>query len=113
VKSTLHWVSAAHALPAEVRVYDNLFVKEDPNEVEGGHDFTENPTPDSFQVVHDRRAQPRVRDARPGPSYTFETHGTAAAEQDSGDAGHKVVCNRTIGLRDTWAKIEKRANVGV
>ncbi len=58
VKSTIHWVSADHALPAEVRLYDNLFVKEDPNEVEEGHDFTENLNPDSLQVLHDCKIEP-------------------------------------------------------
>ncbi len=58
VKSTIHWVSAAHALPAEVRLYDNLFVKEDPNDVEEGHDFTENLNPDSLQVLHHCKIEP-------------------------------------------------------
>ena len=109
VKSTIHWVSAAHALPAEVRLYDNLFVKEDPNEVEEGHDFTENLNPDSLQVLHDCKIEPSVRDAEPGTKYQFERLGYYCVDRDSGD---KLVFNRTIGLRDTWAKIEKRATSG-
>jgi glutaminyl-tRNA synthetase len=108
VKSTIHWVSAAHALPAEVRLYDNLFVKEDPNEVEEAHDFTENLNPDSLQVLHDCKIEPSVRDAEPGTKYQFERLGYHCVDRDS---GHKLVFNRTIGLRDTWAKIEKRATI--
>jgi len=109
VKSTIHWVSAAHALPAEVRLYDNLFLKEDPNEVEEGHDFTENLNPDSLQVLHDCKIEPSVRDAEPGTKYQFERLGYHCVDRNS---GHKLVFNRTIGLRDTWAKIEKRATIG-
>ena len=106
VKSTIHWVSAAHALPAEVRLYDNLFVKEDPNEVEEGHDFTDNLNPDSLQVLHDCKIEPSVRDAAAGTKYQFERSGYYCVDRHSSD---KLVFNRTIGLRDTWAKIEKRA----
>jgi glutaminyl-tRNA synthetase len=108
VKSTIHWVSAAHALPAEIRLYDNLFVKEDPNDVEEGHDFTENLNPDSLQVLSDCKIEPSVRDAEPGTKYQFERLGYYCVDRDS---GHKLVFNRTIGLRDTWAKIEKRATI--
>jgi len=113
VKSTIHWVSAAHALPATARLYDNLFLKEDPNEVEEGHDFTESLNPDSLQVLNDCKIEPGVRDAKPGTKYQFERLGYYCVDQDSGDSGHKLVFNRTIGLRDTWAKIEKRSMSGV
>ncbi len=109
VKSTIHWVSADHALSAEVRLYDNLFLKEDPNEVEEGHDFSENLNPDSLQVLHDCKIEPSVRDAEPGTKYQFERLGYYCVDRDS---GHKLVFNRTIGLRDTWAKIEKRGTIG-
>ncbi|HEY8226220.1 MAG TPA: hypothetical protein VIG25_13145, partial [Pyrinomonadaceae bacterium] len=109
VKSTIHWVSAAHALPAEVRLYDNLFLKENPNEVEEGHDFTENLNPDSLQVLHDCKIEPSMRDADPGTKYQFERLGYYCVDRDSGP---KLVFNRTIGLRDTWAKLEKRATIG-
>jgi len=112
VKSTIHWVSADHALPADVCLYDNLFLKEDPNEVEEGSDFTENLNPDSLQVLHDCKIEPSVRDAKPGTKYQFERLGYYCVDKDSGDYGHKLVFNRTIGLRDAWAKIEKRATIG-
>ena len=109
VKSTIHWVSAAHALPAEVLLYHNLFLKEDPNEVEEGHDFTENLNPDSLQVLHDCKIEPSVRDAERGTKYQFERLGYYCVDRGP---GNKLVFNRTIGLRDTWAKIEKRGRVG-
>jgi glutaminyl-tRNA synthetase len=110
VKSTIHWVSAAHALAAEVRLYDNLFLKEDPNDVPEGHDFTGNLNPDSLQVLRDCKIEPSVRDAEPGTKYQFERLGYYCV--DRGSEG-KLVFNRTIGLRDTWAKIEKRGSAGV
>ena len=106
VKSTIHWVSAAHALPANVRLYENLFVKEDPNEVEEGQDFTENLNPESLQMLDECKIEPSVRDAEPGTKFQFERLGYYCVDRDSGD---ELVFNRTIGLRDTWAKIEKRA----
>jgi glutaminyl-tRNA synthetase len=109
VKSTIHWVSAAHAVPAEVRLYDNLFVKEDPNEVEEGQDFTANLNPDSLQVLRDCQIEPSVREAEPGTKFQFERLGYYCLGRDSAE---KLVFNRTIGLRDTWAKIEKRASSG-
>ena len=109
VKSTIHWVSAAHALPAEVRIYDNLFLKEDPNDVEEGHDFTENLNPDSLQVLRDCKIEPSMRDAEPGTTCQFERLGYYCVDRDSAD---RLVFNRTIGLRDTWAKIEKRSTTG-
>jgi len=109
VKSTIHWVSADHALSAEVRLCDNLFLKDDPNEVEEGYGFTENLNPDSLQVLHDCKIEPSVRDAEPGTKYQFERLGYHCVDRNSGP---KLVFNRTIGLRDTWAKIEKRATIG-
>jgi glutaminyl-tRNA synthetase len=109
VKSTIHWVSAAQALPATVRLYENLFVKEDPNEVEEGQDFTENLNPESLQMLDECKIEPSVRDAEPGTKYQFERLGYYCVDRDSRD---ELVFNRTIGLRDTWAKIEKRATSG-
>lgn len=106
VKSTIHWVSAPHALPAEVRLYENLFLKEDPNEVEEGQEFTANLNPDSLQVIRDCKIEPSVRYAEPGTKYQFERLGYYCLDRDSSET---LVFNRTIGLRDTWAKIEKRA----
>jgi len=111
VKSTIHWVSAAHALPAEVRLYDNLFLKEDPNEVGEGQDITENLNPASLQVLHDCKIEPSVRNAERGTKYQFERLGYYCVDENPGGSVNKLVFNRTIGLRDTWAKIEKRGSV--
>lgn len=106
VKSTIHWVSDAHAVDAEVRLYDNLFTKEDPNEVEEGQDFTANLNPNSLDVLTGCKVEPSLREAAPGARYQFERMGYFCADPDS--ATGKPVFNRTIGLRDTWAKIERR-----
>jgi glutaminyl-tRNA synthetase len=92
-----------------VRLYDNLFVKEDQNEVEEGQDFTANLNPDSLQVLRDCQIEPSVREAEPGTKFQFERLGYYCLDRDSAE---KLVFNRTIGLRDTWAKIEKRASSG-
>ncbi len=107
VKSTIHWVSAAHAVDSEVRLYDNLFTKEDPNEMEEGQDFTANLNPNSLEVLSGCKVEPSLRDATPGARYQFERMGYFCVDPDS--APGKPVFNRTIGLRDTWAKIEQRA----
>jgi glutaminyl-tRNA synthetase len=107
VKSTIHWVSAAHAVDAEVRLYDNLFTKENPDEVEEGQDFTANLNPNSLEALTDCKVEPSLSDATPGARYQFERMGYFCVDTDS-TAG-KPVFNRTIGLRDTWAKIEQRA----
>jgi glutaminyl-tRNA synthetase len=107
VKSTIHWVSAAHAVDAEVRLYDTLFTKENPDDVEEGQDFTANLNPNSLEVLTSCKVEPSLRDATPGARYQFERTGYFSVDPDS-TAG-KPVFNRTIGLRDTWAKIEQRA----
>jgi glutaminyl-tRNA synthetase len=107
VKSTIHWVSAAHAVDAEVRLYDTLFTKENPNEVEEGQDFTANLNPNSLDVLTGCKVEPSLRDAAPGARYQFERMGYFCVDPDSTPG--KPVFNRTIGLRDTWAKIEQRA----
>jgi len=106
VKSTIHWVSAAHAVDAEVRLYDNLFVKENPNEVEAGRDFTANLNPNSLEVLTGCKIEPSLSDAAAGSGYQFERLGYFRADPDSTPG--RPVFNRTIGLRDTWAKIEQR-----
>ena len=106
VKSTIHWVSAAHAVDAEVRLYDTLFTKEDPNEVAEGQDFTANLNPNSLEVLTDCKVEPGLKDAAPGTRYQFERTGYFCVDPDS--APGKPVFNRTIGLKDTWAKIEQR-----
>jgi glutaminyl-tRNA synthetase len=106
VKSTLHWVSAAHAVDAQVRLYDNLFTKEDPNEVEEGQDFTANLNSNSLEILSGCKVEPTLRDTTIGTRYQFERMGYFCLDPLS--ASGTLVFNRTIGLRDTWAKIEHR-----
>ncbi|NDD64339.1 MAG: glutamine--tRNA ligase, partial [Acidobacteria bacterium] len=107
VKSTIHWVSAAHAVDAEVRLYDTLFAKEDPNEAEDGQDFTANLNPGSLQVLTGCKVEPGLRDAVPGTRYQFERMGYFCVDRDSRSG--RPVFNRTITLKDTWAKIEQKS----
>ncbi|HTR39574.1 MAG TPA: glutamine--tRNA ligase/YqeY domain fusion protein [Bryobacteraceae bacterium] len=107
VKSTIHWVSAEHAIDAEVRLYDTLFTREDPNEVEEGQDFTANLNPNSLEVVTGAKLEPSLRGASPGSRYQFERLGYFAVDPDS--TPDNLVFNRTVALRDTWAKIEKKS----
>lgn len=106
VKSTIHWVSAAHAVDAEVRLYDNLFTREDPDEGEEGQDFTANLNPNSLEALTQCKVEPGLRDAVAGARYQFERMGYFCVDADSSPG--RPVFNRTIGLRDTWAKIEQR-----
>ncbi|MBC7250603.1 MAG: glutamine--tRNA ligase/YqeY domain fusion protein [Anaerolineae bacterium] len=105
VRGTLHWVSAAHSLEAEVRLYDRLFLKPNPLDVEEGQDFTANLNPNSLEVLTSARVEPSLAGAAPGSRYQFERQGYFCVDPDS--TPQKLVFNRTIGLRDTWAKIEK------
>jgi glutaminyl-tRNA synthetase len=107
VKSTIHWVSAAHAVDAEVRLYDTLFTKEDPDDIEEGQDFTANLNPHSLDARTGCKVEPGLRDATPGSRFQFERMGYFCVDSDSKPG--KPVFNRTIELRDTWAKIEQRA----
>jgi glutaminyl-tRNA synthetase len=107
VKSTIHWVSAEHAIDAEVRMYDNLFVKEDPGQTEEGQDFTANLNPHSLDILDGAKLEPSLATASVGGRYQFERLGYFCVDPDS--AAGKLVFNRTVGLKDTWAKIEKRA----
>ena len=104
-KATLHWVSACHALTAEVRLYDRLFIKEDPDDVEGDKDFTANVNPNSLEVLKSCYLEPSLKHAKPGDRYQFERLGYFCCDPDSSDK--MFVFNRTVPLRDTWAKIEK------
>ncbi|MBN9657641.1 MAG: glutamine--tRNA ligase/YqeY domain fusion protein [Acidobacteria bacterium] len=105
VKSTIHWVSAPHAISAEVRMYENLFSKEDPNDVAEGKDWMDNLNPHSLEVVTGGKLEPSLSDAAPGTRYQFERLGYFCVDPDSKPGS--LVFNRTVGLRDTWAKIEK------
>jgi glutaminyl-tRNA synthetase len=107
VKSTIHWVSAEHALDAEVRLYETLFTTENPNEVEEGQDFTVNLNPQSLEVLPEAKLEPSLRDAKPGTGYQFERLGYFSVDRDT--TPQKLVFNRTVALRDTWAKIEKKS----
>jgi glutaminyl-tRNA synthetase len=106
VKSTIHWVSAAYALEAEVRLYDNLFTKEDPNDVEEGTDFMSNINRNSLEVLTSCRIEPLLSGAAPGNRYQFERMGYFCVDPDT--TPEKVVFNRTVSLRDDWAKIQKQ-----
>jgi glutaminyl-tRNA synthetase len=107
VKSTIHWVSATHAVDAEVRLYDTLFNKEDPSQVEPGQDFTSNLNPKSLETMSDAKLEPSLANAGPGSRYQFERLGYFTVDPDS--VANRPVFNRTVALKDTWAKIEKRA----
>jgi glutaminyl-tRNA synthetase len=107
VKSTIHWVSAEHAADAEVRIYETLFNREDPNVVPEGQDFTVNLNPKSLEIVSGAKLEPSLRDASPGNRYQFERLGYFAVDPDT--SGEKLVFNRTVALRDAWAKIEAKS----
>jgi glutaminyl-tRNA synthetase len=111
VKSTIHWVSAEHAADAEVRIYETLFVREDPNVVPEGQDFTVNLNPNSLEVVSGAKLEPSLKEAAHGNRYQFERLGYFAVDPDSApdSTGGKLVFNRTVALRDTWAKIEAKS----
>ena len=106
VKSTIHWVSAAHALDAEVRIYDKLFTKEDPNQVDERQEFTANLDPNSLEVIAQAKLEPSLANAPIEGRYQFERLGYFCVDPDS-RPGH-LVFNRTVALKDTWAKIEKK-----
>jgi glutaminyl-tRNA synthetase len=91
---------------AEVRLYDTLFTNENPNEVEEGQDFTANLNPNSLEVLAGCKVEPSLRDAAVGSRYQFERLGYFCVDPDS--SPEKLVFNRTIGLRDTWSKMEQR-----
>jgi glutaminyl-tRNA synthetase len=106
VKSTIHWVSAQHAIGAEIRVYENLFTKEDPTEVAEGEDFTANLNPNSLQMIAGAKLEPSLANAAAGSRYQFERLGYFCVDPDSKPAA--LVFNRTVALKDAWAKVEKK-----
>jgi len=106
VKSTIHWVSAPHAVDAEVRIYETLFTVENPNETEEGKDFTANLNPNSLEVLTACKLEPCLANVPAMSFYQFERLGYFCADPDG--APGKPVFNRTVALRDAWAKIEKR-----
>ena len=108
VKSTLHWVSASHALNAEVRLYDHLFTKERPEDAAEGEDFRSNLNPQSLQVLSDCMVEPGLKDAKPFDRIQFERLGYFCVDADT--TADRPVINRTVTLRDTWAKVQKKGN---
>ncbi len=106
VKSTIHWVSAAHAVDCEVRLYEPLFTKKDPNPTEEGAEFTDSLNPNSLVVLRGSKAEPSLASAPVGSRYQFERLGYFAVDPDTTPG--KPVFNRTVALKDTWAKIEKK-----
>ena len=113
VKSTMHWVSAAHAITAEIRLYDKLFLKPDPNDVEEAaagqpaNDILSNLNPNSLEVVTRAALEPSLANAQPGAPYQFERVGYFCLDPDS--RGGSLVFNRTLPLKDSWAKIEEKS----
>jgi glutaminyl-tRNA synthetase len=106
VKGTIHWVSAKHALPAEIRIYDRLFLTENPDEAEDGKDFKSNLNPDSLEVKNGF-VEPSLADAVPETRYQFERRGYFCVDSKDSRAG-ALVFNRTVALRDSWSKIQKK-----
>jgi glutaminyl-tRNA synthetase len=105
VKATLHWVSAQHSVPAEVRLYDHLFTKPNPDEVDEGSNFTASLNPNSLEVLTSCHLEPSLSGAKSGDRYQFERLGYFCVDPDSKKG--KLVFNRTVTLRDEWAKIQK------
>ncbi|MFZ5916183.1 MAG: glutamine--tRNA ligase/YqeY domain fusion protein [Chloroflexota bacterium] len=105
VKGTLHWVSAQHALPAEVRLYDRLFTVENPMDAPEGQSFKDFINPNSLQVLPTCYVEPALADAGPGSRYQFERHGYFCLDPDS--TSDRLAFNCTVSLRDSWAKIEQ------
>jgi glutaminyl-tRNA synthetase len=106
VKGTLHWVSAKHAVNAQVRLYDHLFNRENPNEVAEGQDFTAHLNPNSLEILNDCKLEPSLAGAEPGYSCQFERLGYFCVDKKNSKP-QSLVLNRTVTLRDTWAKILK------
>ena len=104
VKSTLHWISAPHAVRVEARLYDRLFNREDPTDVEEGEDWTEGLNPESLETIHNCYAEPSVAELPVGEIIQFERLGYFRVDEDSSEGG--IVLNRAVTLKDQWAKIQ-------
>jgi glutaminyl-tRNA synthetase len=109
VRGTLHWVSAEHAVDAQVRLYDVLFTKEDPEDAGEGGDFRENLNPSSLEVLEGVKVEPGLARAVPGSRYQFLRQGYFCVDPES--CSGRPVFNRTVTLRDSWAKIEKSLGI--
>ena len=106
VKATIHWISAAHATPIEIRLYDRLFNESNPDDVETGSDFKSNINPDSLEILTGSYVENSLANASPGTTYQFERQGYFCVDPSPGEDG-KLVFNRTIALRDSWAKLDQ------
>jgi glutaminyl-tRNA synthetase len=108
VRGTIHWVSVAHAVQAEVRLYDHLFAKLNPEDVDEGGDYKDALNPSSLETLTRCQVEPSLVGAEPGSRYQFERTGYFCVDADSNDG--RLVVNRTVTLRDAWARIEKAQN---
>jgi len=106
VKGTIHWVSAADSVPAEIRLYEHLFKTPDPDDVPDGQDWKANMNPNSLRVLTDARLEPSLKAAKPEDRFQFERQGYFVVDRDSTD--QKLVLNRAVSLKDTWTKIEQK-----
>jgi glutaminyl-tRNA synthetase len=107
VKATIHWVSAQHAIDAEVRLYDHLFNKEDPDDAPEGKDWRSNLNPKSLEVIPNAKLEPSLANVEVGSRFQFERTGYFSADRDTKPG--KPVFNRAVSLKDTWTKIEKKS----
>ena len=107
VKSTLHWVSAAHAIEAQVHLFEHLFLKENPEKTKEGEAFTANLNPDSLKILKGCKLEPCLKDAKAGKAYQFERLGYFCVDEVNNKQDHPVF-HRIVSLRDTWAKINKK-----
>ncbi|MBP7935399.1 MAG: glutamine--tRNA ligase/YqeY domain fusion protein [Phycisphaerae bacterium] len=105
VKATIHWVSATHAVDAELRLYDHLFTRPDPDDVPQGQDYKANLNPKSLETLRGCKLEPSLANASPGSKYQFERQGYFCVDKDSSPGA--LVFNRTVSLKDSWAKVEK------
>jgi glutaminyl-tRNA synthetase len=107
VKSTMHWVSAAHAISAEIRLYGNLFAKPDPYDLKEDQDVLDNLNPNSLEILTGAKLEPSLANAKLEDRFQFERVGYFCLDPDS--TSGNLVFNRTLALKDSWAKIEKKA----
>lgn len=107
VKATIHWVSAAHALDAEVRLYEHLFTKENPEDAPEGQDFTVNINPDSLKILTSCKVEPSLKNTKPLDRWQFERIGYFCTDSDTSEG--RLVFNRTVTLKDAWSKIQQKS----
>jgi len=111
VKATLHWVSAKHSIPVEVRLYEHLFTKPDPENTEEGKTYLDYINPNSLKVIEKAMAEPTLKDSKPFEHFQFERLGYFVCDPDTNE--NKIVFNRTVPLKDEWAKILKKGKENV